>query len=61
MQVNIKVSEKLISTLWVSKFPTGLILSLLMDMIKLPQITQSNKFAISLQHLRKEVRNGGHF
>ena len=61
MQVNIKVSEKLISTLWVSKFPTGLILSLLMDIIKLPQITQSNKFAISLQHLRKEVRNGGHF
>ena len=30
-------------------------------MIKHSQITQSNKFAISLQHLKKEVRNGGHF
>ena len=29
-------------------------------MIKHSQITQSNKFAISLQHLKKEVRNGGH-
>ena len=32
-----------------------------MDMIKHSQITQSNKFAISLQYLRKEVKNGGHF
>ena len=30
-------------------------------MIKHTQITQSNKFAISLQHLKKEVRNAGHF
>ena len=30
-------------------------------MIKHSQITQSNKFAISLQYLKKEVRNGGHF
>ena len=30
-------------------------------MIKHPQITQSNKFAISLQYLKKDVRNGGHF
>ena len=44
-----------------SKFPTNLILSLLMGMIKHSQITQSNKFAISLQYLKKEVRNGGHF
>ena len=44
-----------------SKFPTNLILSLLMGMIKHPQITQSNKFAISLQYLKKDVRNGGHF
>ena len=28
--------------LWASKFPTRLILSLLMDMIKYSQITQSN-------------------
>ena len=32
-----------------------------MGMIKCFQITQSNKFAISLQYLKKEVRNGGHF
>ena len=30
-------------------------------MIKHSQITQSNKFAISLQYLKKDVRNGGHF
>ena len=30
-------------------------------MIKHSQITQSNKFAISLQHFKKEVRNGDHF
>ena len=32
-----------------------------MGMIKHSQITQSNKFAISLQYLKKDVRNGGHF
>ena len=37
------------------------ILSLLMDMIKHSQSTQSNKFGISLQYLKKEVRNGAHF
>ena len=30
-------------------------------MIKHFQSTQSNKFAISLQYLKKEVRNGVHF
>ena len=30
-------------------------------MIKHSQITQSNKFAISLQYLKKEVKNGVHF
>ena len=30
-------------------------------MIKLSQSTQSNKFAISLQYLKKEVRDGVHF
>ena len=30
-------------------------------MIKHFQITQSNKFALSLKYLKKEVRNGGHF
>ena len=33
-------------------------LSLLMGKIKHSQSTQSNKFAISLQYLKKEVRNG---
>ena len=37
------------------------ILSLLLDMIKHSQSTQSNKFAISLQYLKKEVRKRVHF
>ena len=37
------------------------ILSLLMDMIKRSQSTQSNKFAISLQDVEKDVRNGANF
>ena len=37
------------------------ILSLLMGMIKHCQSARSNKFAISLQYLKKEVRNGVHF
>ena len=38
-----------------------LILSLLMGMIKYSQSTQINKFAISLQCLKKEVRDEVHF
>ena len=37
------------------------ILSLLMGMIKYSQNTRRNKFAISLQYLKKEVRNRVHF
>ena len=37
------------------------ILSLLMGMIKHSLKTQSNKFAISLQYLKKEARNGAQF
>ena len=37
------------------------ILSLLMGMIKHCQSTQNNKFAILLQYLKKEVRDGVHF
>ena len=37
------------------------ILSLLMCMIKPSQSTESNKFVISLQDLKKEVPNGVHF
>ena len=36
-------------------------LLLLPDMMKNSQSTQSNKFAISLQYLKKEVGNGVHF
>ena len=38
-----------------------MILSLLIGMIKHTQNTQSNKFAISLQYIKKEVRNGVRF
>ena len=48
-------------TLWASKFHTRLILSLLMGIIKHSQITETNKLAISLQHLKKEVKNVGRF
>ena len=37
------------------------ILSLFIGIIKHSQSTQSNKFAISLQYLKKEVRDGVHF
>ena len=37
------------------------ILSLLLGIIKHPQSIQSNKFTISLQYLKKEVRNAVHF
>ena len=36
-------------------------LSLLIDMIKHSQSTQSNKFAVFLQYLKREVRNGVSF
>ena len=45
MQINIKVSCKVI-------------LPLLIDIINHSQSTQSNKFAISLQNLKEEVRDG---
>ena len=38
-----------------------LMLSLLMGMIKHSQSTQINKFAISLQYLKKEASEGVHF
>ena len=37
------------------------ILTLLIGLIKHSQITQSNKFAITLQYLEKEVMDGVHF
>ena len=56
IQINIKVSYKLIFNTWGIKVSYKVILSLLMGMIKHSQSTQSNKLAISLQHLKKEVR-----
>ena len=43
------------------KVSCKVILSLLMGMIKRSQSTQSNKFSISSQYLKKEVRDGVHF
>ena len=57
MQINIKVSYKLISTFGI-KVTYKVILSLMMGMIKHSQSTQSNKFPVSLQYLKKEVRDG---
>ena len=59
MQINIKLSQKLISTFWASWFSQGILL-LLMGTFKHSQRTQSNKFAISLQYLKKKVRNRVH-
>ena len=56
IQINIKVSYKLIFNTWGIKVSYKVILSLLMGMIKHSQSTQSNKVAISLQYLKKEVR-----
>ena len=44
-----------------TKVSYKMILSLLMGIIKHSQSTKSNKFAISLQYLKKEVRDGFHF
>ena len=43
------------------KVSYNVILSLLMGMIKYSQNTRRNKFTISLQYLKKEVRNRVHF
>ena len=38
-----------------------MVILLLMDMIKHSQITQNNKFVISLSYLKKEFKNEVHF
>ena len=43
------------------KYPKQVYNIFIISMIKCFQITQSNKFAISLQYLKKEVRNGDQF
>ena len=57
MQIDIKVDY---NTLGI-KISCKVILSLLMDMIKHSLSSQSNTFEISLQNLRKEVRDKVHF
>ena len=61
MQINIQVPYTFVSTLWVYKVSYKLTVSFLMGMIKHSQSTQINKFAISLQYLKKEIRKGIHF
>ena len=57
MQINIKVSYKLISTLWHQSFLQDdwhdheNVKGMVMGMIKHSQSTQSNMFAMSLQYL----------
>ena len=46
---------------FIVKFSLMVILSLLIALIKHSQITRSNKFAITLQYLEKEVMDGVHF
>ena len=60
MQVNIKVSYELISALYI-RISNRVIVSFLMAVIKHFQSIQSNKFAISLQYLKDESRDGVHF
>ena len=56
-----KLEMKLIFCMQInSRFPTSWYL-LLMSIIKHSQSSQSNKFTISLQHLKKEVRDGVYF
>ena len=57
MQINIKVD---FSTLGITFSHKGILL-LLTDIVKHSQNTQSNNIAISLQYLKKEVRNGVRF
>ena len=59
MQINISFLQVDLNTLGI-KFFYKVMLSL-MGMIKHSQSFQSNKFAISLQYLRREVRGGVHF
>ena len=47
--------------IWSIKVSYKVNITLLTGMITCFQMTQSNKFAISLQYLKKEVRNGDHF
>ena len=68
MQISMKDCYKLITKFWWGWSNTlGIKVSYNVDIIIINgheqafQITQSNKFAISLQYLIKEVRNGGHF
>ena len=58
MQINTKVSYKLTSTLWASQFPARWYYYYWWTE---PSILKSSKFTISLQYLKKEVKNGVYF
>ena len=61
MQINIEVSYQLILTVLASKFPTRWYYKYWWawsSILKLPKVTS---FAIRLQYLKKEVRDGAHF
>ena len=49
------------NTLGIKVFYMVNIIHTLMGLVKHSQITESNNFAISLQYLKKEVRNGVYF
>ena len=55
IQINIKVSHKLISARWALMFSTRWFYHSLIGMIKHFQSIQYSKFAISLQYLKNEV------
>ena len=57
MQINIKVDFQILGI----RVSYKVILSLLMGMMKHSQSTQSNTFAMFLQYLKKEVRDGIYF
>ena len=57
VQINISLSYKFISTLWANQVSYKVILSLLMGMIIVLKILK----VISLQYMKKEVRDGVYF
>ena len=61
LQINVKSFLQVDFNTLVIKVSYKVILSLLMGMIKHSQSTQSNKFVISVQYPKKEVRNEIHF
>ena len=61
MQINIKVSYKLILTLLAPKFPTRWYYQYWWTWSSILKVLKVTSFAISSQYLKKEVRDGVHF